>query len=220
MRARAYVDGFNLYYGALRKSPHKWLDLERWVDRLMPSAEVERIAYFTARITPRPQDPSASSRQDSYLRALATLPRMEVVEGKFSVKPTAMFKLPDPWKSCCQPVQTCQCDCCTQPLALVQKVEEKGSDVNVAAWMMRDAFLDRFDTGVVISDDSDLQSACDIVREELGKRIVVVSPRNRAHPPLVGDEKRRTRPAALMASQLPNPVIDADGRAIHRPRAW
>jgi len=22
-----YVDGYNLYYGLLRKSPHKWLDL-------------------------------------------------------------------------------------------------------------------------------------------------------------------------------------------------
>jgi hypothetical protein len=27
MRVRVYVDGFNLYYRALRGTPYKWLDL-------------------------------------------------------------------------------------------------------------------------------------------------------------------------------------------------
>ena len=28
MRTRVYVDAFNLYYGALRGTPYKWLDLD------------------------------------------------------------------------------------------------------------------------------------------------------------------------------------------------
>ena len=27
MRTCVYVDGFNLYYGALKRTPYKWLDL-------------------------------------------------------------------------------------------------------------------------------------------------------------------------------------------------
>jgi hypothetical protein len=28
LKTRVYIDGFNLYYGLLRGTPHKWLDLE------------------------------------------------------------------------------------------------------------------------------------------------------------------------------------------------
>ena len=29
-RAYVYVDGFNLYYGALKRTPYKWLDLGKF----------------------------------------------------------------------------------------------------------------------------------------------------------------------------------------------
>ena len=35
MRTIVYIDGFNLYYGLLRHSPHKWLDLEKFVKALL-----------------------------------------------------------------------------------------------------------------------------------------------------------------------------------------
>ena len=31
-----YIDGFNLYYGLLRETPFRWLDLERFCDVLLP----------------------------------------------------------------------------------------------------------------------------------------------------------------------------------------
>ena len=31
-----YIDGFNLYYGALKGTPYKWLDLEALCRKLMP----------------------------------------------------------------------------------------------------------------------------------------------------------------------------------------
>jgi len=27
LRTRVYIDGYNLYYGCLKNSPHKWLDV-------------------------------------------------------------------------------------------------------------------------------------------------------------------------------------------------
>ena len=54
MRVRVYVDGFNLYYRALRKTPHKWLNPLTLAQGLLdPNDSIDRLRYFTARISPR-----------------------------------------------------------------------------------------------------------------------------------------------------------------------
>jgi hypothetical protein len=68
------VDGFNLFYGAPRGSPYRWLDLGALCHLLLPNDEINRIRYFTARVTSRPHHPGKSQHQDGYLRALATTP--------------------------------------------------------------------------------------------------------------------------------------------------
>ncbi len=35
-RSVVYVDGFNLYYGAVKDSPYKWLNLQRYFQMLRP----------------------------------------------------------------------------------------------------------------------------------------------------------------------------------------
>ena len=53
MRTIAYVDGFNLYFGALRKTPHRWLNLQRLIAlHLMPHNHLVGIKYFTAKLNP------------------------------------------------------------------------------------------------------------------------------------------------------------------------
>jgi hypothetical protein len=48
VRTIAYVDGFNLYFGVLRNSPHRWINLQRLVEmHLMPHNQLIRIKYFT-----------------------------------------------------------------------------------------------------------------------------------------------------------------------------
>jgi len=42
IRSIVYIDGFNLYYGALRNTDYKWLDLQTLFQRLLPNDEVER----------------------------------------------------------------------------------------------------------------------------------------------------------------------------------
>ena len=64
MRAIVYIDGFNLYYGLLRHSPHKWLNLEKFVKALLTDKyEVMAIKYFTARVTKDADDPDAAIKQ-------------------------------------------------------------------------------------------------------------------------------------------------------------
>ncbi|MCU1222929.1 MAG: hypothetical protein JWQ42_1022 [Edaphobacter sp.] len=49
-----YIDGFNLYYGALKRTPYKWLDLGLLARTLRPTDTIQQIHYFTARVSSRP----------------------------------------------------------------------------------------------------------------------------------------------------------------------
>ena len=43
MRTNVYVDGFNLYYGCLKGTPYKWLNLEVLFDELLDKNDVRTI---------------------------------------------------------------------------------------------------------------------------------------------------------------------------------
>ena len=54
MRFNVYVDGFNLYYGALRGTPYRWLDLCAFARKLLrPGDELNRLRYFSALVMRR-----------------------------------------------------------------------------------------------------------------------------------------------------------------------
>ena len=86
-RTIVYIDGFNFYYGAVKDTPHKWLDFEAFCRLLLPRDSIVKIRYFTARISALPNDPQAPARQDTYLRALRTLPLIEIHYGHFATRP-------------------------------------------------------------------------------------------------------------------------------------
>ena len=51
MRTIVYVDGSNRYYGCLKRTPYRWLDLSALCGRLLPDdSEVVVIKYFTAKV--------------------------------------------------------------------------------------------------------------------------------------------------------------------------
>jgi hypothetical protein len=72
MKTIVYVDGFNLYYGAVKGTPYRWLNIARMCELLLPRDRVHQIKYFTALVNPRPHDPDQRVRQETYLRALTT----------------------------------------------------------------------------------------------------------------------------------------------------
>ena len=84
-RTTIYVDGFNLYYRAVRNTPHKWLNLMAlFRDVLRPTNNITKIRYFTAMVSGK-TDQGMPQRQQTYLRALATIPELEVHKGRFLV---------------------------------------------------------------------------------------------------------------------------------------
>ena len=68
-----YIDGFNLYYSALKDTPLRWLDLRKLAETLFPQDAIHRFCYFTARLDARPGNPGQAQGQLIYLRALAVL---------------------------------------------------------------------------------------------------------------------------------------------------
>jgi len=207
MATIVYIDGFNFYYGALKGTGHKWLDYEALCRRLLPRDQIVKIRYFTARISARPDDPQQAARQQTYLRALATLPLIEIHYGHYVTRPTRMALASPPKKG----PRTVE----------VLKTEEKGSDVNPATYLLVDAFKKRCNTAVVISNDSDLAEPVRIAQSEAEIKVGVINP----HPPkyrsrrLQGTFFKQLRPNVLAQTQLP-PVVHDQRGPIHKPSSW
>jgi hypothetical protein len=148
---------------------------------------------------------------------LATVPEISIHLGTFltSEKFAGLVKPPDfrpritlaePWPD----------------VVKVIKVEEKGSDVNLASHLLLDAFQNSFDVAAVLSNDSDLVEPMRIVTKVLGKPVGLLSPVSNPTPDLVRVSSfiRRISVSDLAASQFPNPVIRADGSEIAKPLPW
>jgi hypothetical protein len=202
-----YVDGFNLYYGAVKGTPHKWLDLEALSRRLLPKDQLVEVRYFTALITARATDPNQAARQQTYLRALATLPLVTTHLGHYRSHIVRM-PLARPPSNGAKTVE-------------VIKTEEKGSDVNLATYLLLDAFKARCDTAVVISNDSDLAEPIRVAEQELGVRVGVVNPHpaRRRSRILQSSFFKQLRVSTLAGCQLP-PVLHDERGKIHRPASW
>jgi uncharacterized LabA/DUF88 family protein len=212
-RTRVYVDGFNLYYGAFREGPfgaYKWLNLVAFCqDILSRGHHVDMLRYFTARVKPSQGDPGAPARQAAYIQALRTLPEATIHMGTFSTHPKVR-PVADPGAHC-------------QPAVEVLITEEKGSDVNLATYLLLDAFDDTFDTAVVVSDDSDLLEPLTLVKRRFGKRLAVIRIRTgrgsvfRDVADVVYDANRLRY---YSQNQFPPTLHAASGRAINKPASW
>jgi hypothetical protein len=90
MATNIYVDAFNLYYGCLKRTPYRWLDLGALCARLLPKDHINRIRYFTATVSARPDNLDAPQRQQVYLRALTTVPDLSIHYGHYLSHVTRM----------------------------------------------------------------------------------------------------------------------------------
>jgi uncharacterized LabA/DUF88 family protein len=207
MATIVYIDGFNLYYGAVKGTPNKWLDLEALCRRLLPKDNVVKIRYFTALISARPSDPQQPARQQTYLRALETLPLVEIHYGHYLSHPVRMRLANPPARG--------------PKTAEVIKTEEKGSDVNLATYLLLDAFRQQCDTAVVISNDSDLAEPIRVAEQELGIKVGIVNPQKPQHRSRAMRSTffKQLRPGVLASCQLPPTLQDAQG-VIHKPARW
>jgi uncharacterized LabA/DUF88 family protein len=216
-RAIVYIDGFNLYYRALKHTAHRWLDVAALsTASLPPDLVIERVNYYTARVSGR-VDGDAPRRQHAYLRALSTLPKVHIHYGNFlASKKWAGLVQPPSFRPLFVPPAGVQLD-----VAYVWKTEEKGSDVNLGAHLVRDAAKGYFDVAAVLTNDTDLVEPIRIVTQEFGLLVTLLCPVPKPAASLdsVATDVRHIGPY-IGPCVMPDPVVDATGKVIPKPVGW
>lgn len=231
LRTAVYVDGYNLYYGRLRGSAFKWLDLVSLFDRILAgrdqNEQLVKVNLFTAHALARfaTHGQLSVEAQSSYHRALMALhgERVRIVSGIHTMDkggtllPTFVDGQPYDRK-----VRT-----------RVWKIEEKQTDVNLALTMYRDACKGMFDRVVLVSNDSDAAPVLQALKEDFpGVMRGVITP---VRLPAAGEEKHRRLSGSLAefadwtishlsddlleASQLP-PHVPTKKKPIRKPEHW
>jgi 6-hydroxy-3-succinoylpyridine 3-monooxygenase len=244
LRTRIYIDGYNLYYGCLTKSPFKWLDvLTLFESKIIPSilyrsaegadpAQMELVTdsavkYFTAKIVESAaKAPDSVSSQAQYHNALSKKwdGRVEFVLGSYARYKAKQALIPedDPDR------QPKDCD-----KVQVWKIEEKRSDVSIALHMFDDAMSDEVDQVILVTNDTDLVPAFEMLEQRCPQIVRgLVIPTRKS-----GDDQKVERQAnaslselahwvrhyvtedELRQSQLPD-VVQGGRRASVKPHSW
>jgi len=216
MKLRIYIDGYNLYYGALKRTPYKWLDpipLVRQVIKesappeLLASANAAIVTkYFTSPVEPKVSfSQSAKRDQNAYIRALEALypaSELSVILGSHTKDIVRQRKV-DPTRP---KVLHQGCE-----IVEVWRIEEKQSDVAIAVEAMRDAYSDYSEQHMVfVSNDTDFLPLFQALRQLNHIHIGIIAPgRDKNRPAAKGLEpvtrwmRNYFTSEELKASQLP-----------------
>lgn len=227
---RVYIDGYNLYYGCLKRSNDKWLNPLALIDhvirtsfssddgaprpyRLAPLA----LKFFTAPILPKLAKANDSlACQTAYHQALAGHlgDAIQVIKGYYDLRPVRARQVIE------------GVDIPDSPLIDIWKVEEKQSDVSLALHAYRDVVKGDVGHVVIVSNDTDMAPCFQMIKNEGAATLGLVVPtRHRQRSPN-GDLSRLadwTRSSILdselAAAHLPN-MVRWNDKAVHRPISW
>ncbi|MGR6500914.1 MULTISPECIES: NYN domain-containing protein [Shewanella] len=169
MKTRIYIDGYNLYFGCLKGTPHKWLDPISLSERLLARSgergsildEKIGVKFFTAEISEKAaSDNTSLNDQRAYHLALHIhcASRLEIIKGSYAIDKT---KFPcveqDDNGNEKQPRDSQR--------VKIWKLEEKQSDVNVAIEAVYDAITEPDLKQVVfVTNDTDIAPALSKIR--------------------------------------------------------
>jgi uncharacterized LabA/DUF88 family protein len=204
VKTNIYVDGFNFYYGCIRGTPFRWLDIAKMCHLLLPKDDIHRIKYFTALVEARANDPDKPLRQQNYLRALQTIPNLEIIRGSFLSHEVMMLLAPP-----------------ANGYIKVIRTEEKGSDVNLATHLLVDAFRNDYELAVIVSNDSDLLGPIQVVTRQFHKPVGLLNPQKNPSVALIPHVLfvKNIRRGVLQNSLFPPVLTDAQG-SFSKPPEW
>jgi len=235
LRTRIYIDGYNLYYGCLKGTHLKWLDLLALFEKsILPSvtasingqslaSDLQSVAikFFTAPILEQAAKAHDSIQcQEQYHAALNKHQpgRIETIKGYYSLT-EAWAKRIDPlapktWPRDCQSTE-------------VWKLEEKQTDVNLALHAVKDALLADIEHVVIVTNDTDIAPALQMIRAHTTAVIGLVIPTT-DHQRVPNAElakyahwvRTHITSAELKSAQLPRVVAGGSRRPAIKPDSW
>ncbi len=163
LKTCVYIDGYNLYYSRLKGTQHKWLDIVAlFRDHIVlpqnPHTEVVAVKYFTSPVKASYARHAQASEhaQTQYHRALlAKYPEfIQIIQGFHIFQPTVL------------PTYAPGTAASKSVGSPVWMIEEKQTDVNIALHAYRDAARGLCDQVVICSNDSDLEPALRMIRQD------------------------------------------------------
>jgi len=219
-----------LYYGRLRKSVHKWLDLRLLADQILANVPYAQggkraahrfvtpaVKYFTASaLGAFAKSDDSIACQGYYHDALVGHlgDQLKIIKGHYNARPARAYKW-DPNKA------ARDCDRID-----IWKLEEKRSDVALALHAYSDAIRNQVDQIVVVTNDSDFEPAMRMIREHTRAVIGLVAPIRPGTGSVSGklEEhahwiRRHILDEEIAKSQLP-PMIRFRRDVVHKPLSW
>lgn len=230
MKTRVYIDGYNLYYGCLKRTPYKWLDLSKlFINHILPSSSNQThsyddltIKFFTADIVGKAaMSEDSLNDQQAYHRALnfnSEEGQIEIIKGYYAVNQTRALKVDEENPSA--PPNQCE-------YVDVWKLEEKQTDVNIAVESLYDVMTDdSLEQVVFVTNDTDLTGALQKIKSLNKVKIGLVIPTtesvrnpNEKLDTLADWTRKNILEEELKSSQLPRAVQGGRKPAI-KPIGW
>jgi 6-hydroxy-3-succinoylpyridine 3-monooxygenase len=232
LRTRVYIDGYNLYYGCLKNTANKWLDLRELIVCVLANVPYElngervnyefgspAIKYFTAPIlTSFARSEDSVPSQAQYHTALRGHlgNQIEIITGYYEARPARAHLYVDT-----KPAGQ-------SPVVDIWKLEEKQSDVALALHAFCDAVLNGIDQVIIMSNDSDLAPALRMIRQHTSAVLGLIAPvregdgRSRVNRELNKHAhwaRSHILTSEFAASQLP-PMVRLSNGAVHKPLSW
>lgn len=216
LKTIVYIDGYNLYYGVLRRTQYKWLDVVKlFTEHLLDpvNSDVIAVRYYTAPILEAMCDDTESpSRQRKYLQALTKLhtEKLQIIQGKLQAS--------QPKKRPVTPINGYE-------LVKVHDFEEKKTDVNIAVDMLADVWTGRCEQIVLCTNDTDQEPALSKIKEHHPHiRVGLIAPIALQDNRYISkgllkytDWHKTISPTHLASSQLPEKIPHT---SIRKPEAW
>jgi len=203
-----YIDGLNLYNGlknaGLRK--YYWLNLNKLSKSLLKKdfQELAAVKYFTSVVYPDENfdefGMNKYQRQNSYLKALKTLPNLHVFLGRHQKNELI-------------------CNSCGHKIS---KYSEKMTDVKISVEMLKDAFQSKCSLQVLVTGDTDLLPVAELINSLSKIKLLIFAPPYRKTSSLsrycyfYG----KIFLSNIRKSQLPEVILNQDGFKIEKPKYW
>ncbi len=230
LRTRVYVDGYNLYYGCLKRSTAKWLDPRALVECILPTIVHGRqgeplgsrchpltLKYFTAPILEAfAKSKDSITCQWHYHAALHAHLQgdLQIIYGYHDARPARAYR----WEPA-KPAHACE-------KTEVWRLVEKQSDVALALHAYSDAIRGQVDQVVVLTNDTDVVPALEMIGEHTSVIVGVIAPIrcgrgtvNAALERCAHWTRKHIDDQELARSQLPAWVRGKAG-VIHKPISW
>lgn len=221
MKTIVYIDGFNLYFGLLKNTSFKWLNLPTLITEIVkiqnPNSNVEKIKYFTAPVKANfsIHKEKAPQSQNHYHRALLSVSdnKLEIINGYFDIDMSSPVLYSNPVD--------------LNNRVNTWKLEEKQTDVNIAIEMYRDAAKGAVKQQVLVSSDSDIIPALRYIKKDFSDiDLGLILPRKKQNKrrnsklsQVTDWTRNHINDDELEKHQLPN-MVPTHKKPIYKPKYW